>query len=51
MLRGRAPQCNDGALLVPVIPALRRVTKILPRCWSRAARLDAAPLKSFTFLV
>jgi hypothetical protein len=51
MLRGRAPQCNDGALLVLAIPALRRASKTLPRCWARAARLAAVPLKSFSFLV
>jgi len=50
MLRGRTPQCNDGAPLVPVIPALRRASKMLPR-WTPAARLAAAPLKSFSFLV
>jgi hypothetical protein len=27
MLRGRAPQCNDGARIVPVIPALRTPAK------------------------
>jgi len=50
MLRGRAPQCNDGALLVPFIRGLRGASKSLQR-WARAARLATAPLKSFSFLV